>query len=136
MAGSSPSIFEVSCLNWLSRASALLLFSLSLLIDRFGKVESFLSILGCDYHRGLPSINHLISWSVGVDWGRGFFRKSFKLFRIPLNDPAGGILNKMNQTLAASDEAQLFRILWFLSQNKPMIKFFSNQKYLLIKQWN
>ncbi len=45
------------------------------------------------------------------DWGRGFFRKSCKLFSIPLNDLVGGILNKMNQALAASDEVQLYQIL-------------------------
>ena len=71
MAESSPSIFEVSCLNWLSRASALLLFSLSLVIDRFAKLESCWSILVFNYHRGLPSINHLEFWSKGVDGEKG-----------------------------------------------------------------
>jgi hypothetical protein len=45
------------------------------------------------------------------DWGRGFFRRCCKFLRIPLDDPAGGILNKMNQALAASDEVQLYQIL-------------------------
>jgi len=45
------------------------------------------------------------------DWERGFFRKTCKLLRIPLNDPAGGILNKINQALAASDEVQLYQML-------------------------
>tara|TARA_Y100001978_G_C23358171_1_gene275247 strand:- start:172 stop:414 length:243 start_codon:yes stop_codon:yes gene_type:complete len=79
------------------------------------KVESFLSILVCYYHRGLPSIYHLESCSEELMgdrvWEGLFFRKGSKLLRISLNDLAGGILNKMNQTLAASDEIQLYQIL-------------------------
>ena len=41
----------------------------------------------------------------------GFFRKGCNLLRISLKYPAGGILNKMNQALAVSDEVQLFQIL-------------------------
>ena len=60
----------------------------------------------------------LITWNLDPeglmrkrDCGRGFFWKSCIRLRIPLNDPVGGILNKMNQALAASDEVQLCQIL-------------------------
>jgi len=41
----------------------------------------------------------------------GFFRKGCNLLRISLKYPAGGILNKMNQALAALDAVQLYQIL-------------------------
>ena len=60
----------------------------------------------------------LITWNLDLkelmgnrDEELGFFRKDCKLLRIPLNYTAGGILNKMNQTLAASDEAQIYQML-------------------------